>query len=388
MKKFFLLILPGALMFSCKGKTDEKKLEVSGVINNNPAGMIYLEELPMTTMERIVVDSVKLSKDGTFRLQAETGEARVYNLRLDQNIYPFATLINDAGKIVVNASFSKENSQFPDSYEVKNSAASLEMKEYISTFNSNLQSIVASAQQADSIQKASGADSLLAVLKSRSEQLAEETRTLTFQTLKKGSNPALSMFVLGYYQSTSNYPGSLLKGFSEAEVKQFVEETALRFPQHQGVISIKSTLNAAPKGWVGQQAPEISLPDPSGNEIRLSSFKGKYVLVDFWASWCRPCREENPNVVQAYQQFKNRNFTILGVSLDRPGQKEQWVNAIMQDKLTWTHISDLQFWNSPVVPLYKIEGIPYNVLIDPQGKIIAESLRGEQLLRKLEEVLP
>jgi peroxiredoxin len=142
-------------------------------------------------------------------------------------------------------------------------------------------------------------------------------------------------------------------------------------------------------GWVGQQAPEISLPDPQGMEVKLSSFRGKYVLVDFWASWCGPCRQENPNVVKAYNRFKDKNFTILGVSLDNPGGKEKWLKAVMQDNLTWPQVSDLKGWESVVVPVYKFAegGIPYNVLIDPAGKIIAERLRGEELEAKLAEVL-
>jgi len=110
------------------------------------------------------------------------------------------------------------------------------------------------------------------------------------------------------------------------------------------------------------------------------------VLVDFWASWCGPCRRENPNVVQAFNQFKNKNFTILGVSLDRPGQKEDWINAIKEDHLTWTHISDLKFWQSEVVPVYQLSGIPFNVLVDPDGKVVAENLRGNALEQKLHEV--
>jgi thiol-disulfide isomerase/thioredoxin len=122
--------------------------------------------------------------------------------------------------------------------------------------------------------------------------------------------------------------------------------------------------------------------------ISLSSFRGKYVLVDFWASWCKPCRMENPVVVKAYQQFKNRNFTVLGVSLDQPGAKDDWMKAVMKDGLTWTQVSDLKFWDSAVVSLYQISGIPYNVLIDPQGKIIAESLRGDDLSATLDKLLP
>jgi len=138
---------------------------------------------------------------------------------------------------------------------------------------------------------------------------------------------------------------------------------------------------------VGDQAPEIVMADPDGRVLRLSELKGTVVLVDFWASWCRPCRMENPTVVAAYQQFKNKNFTVLGVSLDREDGKQDWLNAIREDKLDWTQVSDLKFWNSLVVPMYRIEGIPYNVLVDPQGKVVAENLRGPELAKKLQEVL-
>lgn len=387
MKRIVFILSPVVLLLSCKDGGSGKKLEVSGTINNSPVKMIYLEEIPMTTMERILVDSSEISKDGKYKLKTETGEARVYNIRLSQSNYPLAAIINDATKISVDAVFSKENTQFPESYDVKGSLASSEMKEFMTGFNGKLQLIIADFKIYDSLSRTGGADSSMQALRSNALKTAEEIKTLTLDALKKSSNPALSMFILGYYQSTANYQGSGLTGLTNAEVIEIVEAASAKFPDHQGLISIKSTLNASSKGWIGQQAPEIVLPDPNGKEVKLSSYRGKYVLVDFWASWCRPCREENPNVVNAYNKYKNKNFTILGVSLDQPGGKEAWMKAVMQDKLTWTQVSDLKFWNSVVVPMYKIEGIPYNVLIDPEGKIIAESLRGSDLERKLEEVL-
>jgi peroxiredoxin len=138
-------------------------------------------------------------------------------------------------------------------------------------------------------------------------------------------------------------------------------------------------------GSVGTPAIEFTQNDTAGNAVTLSSFKGKYVLVDFWASWCRPCRAENPNVVKVYNKFKNKNFTVLGVSLDQ--EKAAWVKAIEKDKLTWTHVSDLQQWNNAVAQLYRVQSIPQNFLIDPKGNIVAKDLRGEDLEKKLCELL-
>ncbi len=151
--------------------------------------------------------------------------------------------------------------------------------------------------------------------------------------------------------------------------------------------NIKHAIEVNKLTGIGKTALDFTQPDTAGKPVSLKDFRGKYVLLDFWASWCGPCREENPNVVAAFNKYKDKNFTILSVSLDQPTGKEKWLNAIHKDGLTWTHVSDLKFWSNAVAKEYDIEGIPANFLLDPNGIIIAKNLRGDDLNNKLAEVL-
>ena len=200
-------------------------------------------------------------------------------------------------------------------------------------------------------------------------------KSFTDDFLKRKSASPVSAFIL--YQFKALYEEDAF----EAKYK------ALQASAKKIVFAkeIERMIAAAKIGTVGSMAADFTQNDTANKPVSLSSFRGKYVLVDFWASWCRPCRMENPNVLAAYNKYKDKNFTVLGVSLDK--DKESWVKAINDDKLPWTHISDLQQWSNAAAKMYKIESIPANMLIDPSGKIIGKNLRGEDLLDKLKETL-
>jgi peroxiredoxin len=208
------------------------------------------------------------------------------------------------------------------------------------------------------------------------DALEAEEKKIESDFLEKNTASPIALYVLNQvagYELKPNEVSPLFRKLSkEAKNSPSGKEFAKR-------------LESARKTAVGESAIDFSQADANGKDISLASFRGKYVLVDFWASWCGPCRAENPNVVKAYDKFKSKGFEILGVSLD--DKKDKWLAAVDADKLTWQHVSDLKGWKNAAAELYGVRAIPQNVLIDPKGKIIAKNLRGEDLEKKLGEIL-
>jgi peroxiredoxin len=213
-----------------------------------------------------------------------------------------------------------------------------------------------------------------------SSMLSEDKKeNLFYPYLKEHPESPIALYVLNLY---AGYDIDVKK------VEPIFESLAERSRQLPSGIAFKERIEIAKKTGVGVYAMNFTQNDTLGNAVSLASFKGKYVLLDFWASWCGPCRVENPNVVKAFNKYRNKGFTILSVSLDQPGKKQAWLDAIHKDGLAWTHVSDLKYWDNVVAKQYGIRAIPQNFLLDPSGKIIAKNLRGEELNQKLDELFP
>lgn len=193
------------------------------------------------------------------------------------------------------------------------------------------------------------------------------------------ANPAspISVYVVSQYAGWDINPEEVEPVFNT------LPDAAKNYPSAK---LLQEKIEVAKKTGVGRYAMDFTQNDTLGKPVSLSSFKGKYVLLDFWASWCGPCRAENPNVVNAFNKYKDKGFHVLGVSLDQPTAKDKWIKAIHDDNLAWTHVSDLQYWKNAVAIQYGIQAIPQNFLLDPEGKIIAKNLRGEALQAKLDEL--
>jgi peroxiredoxin len=340
----------------------QQKLTIEGKVNGlkdgSPVILMDANKQPQDTLASAVV------RNGVFNMSAELKEPKLANLQLSEGKSLLLFLDNSRVRI------AGDISAFPK-LKVSGSPTHKDFREFQAMFNPLFDRFVKLNQQ---MQMQGRTDSL----DRKSQMILDTIQKSIDRYIAKHKASPVSAFLLA---ATLQLKDDIL--LAEMRLNRLKPKAV----QNMYGIYLKQTIADIKLTAVGSPAQDFIQPDTSGNPVSLSSFRGKYVLVDFWASWCGPCRQENPNVVSNFNRFKEKNFTVLGVSLDRPGQKDKWLQAIYTDQLAWTHVSDLQFWNNAVAKQYKIESIPQNFLIGPDGKIVAKNLRGPALQAKLCEVL-
>ncbi|MFN7538591.1 MAG: redoxin domain-containing protein [Bacteroidota bacterium] len=373
MKKIIFIALVAIISQSCT----EKKFgafTVSGQIKNANEQKIYLQELILTEKEPLNLDTATIDKKGNFILRGVGKEEGLYRISTEMGMD--FIIINDNNNIKLIADLNDYIH-----YKVEGSVASAQLHAFFENYRQQDSAMASCFIRLDSLQKTNASDSILLPCRQERDRRMGDLNALVTNFINKSESPAARIYAIGIASRT----------LKKEELQQLAKASVNKFPEHRSLKKISTMLSVAAQPAPSEnsldntEAPDFTLPDPNGKMISLKSFRGKYVLVDFWASWCGPCRQENPTVVAAFNRFKDKNFTVLGVSLD--DNKAKWLKAVQDDKLTWTHVSDLKQWESIVVPMYQIQGIPFNVLVDPNGKIIASGLRGEDLEKTLSSVL-
>ena len=315
-------------LFSCQQAPDGYQIE--GEIEGPAEGMIYLKSFRNKMF--FTVDSTTI-ENGRFSFSGKVEQPLLYGLVTEEMGHPAQFFLeNKALKIKLNS----------------------EDEEIVSVENSEVNRIFLENQ----------------------EKVFNEGFNIDSLVSKYPTSPAAAFYLYRYF--TYQLPLDSLK-----DTRSKLDESLEGSPYVKDLDQIIGRLENV---QIGKEAPLFTLPDTTGTNVNLADFRGRYLLIDFWASWCPYCRVENPNLVTAYEKYKDMKFTILSVSLDSDHAK--WMKAIHDDNMTWTHVSDLQYWDAEVPALYAVRGIPANVLLDPDGNIIARNLMGEELQTKLAELLP
>jgi len=339
--------------------------KLSGVAPNS---LVVLQGF--TSQQLQFVDSVRADENGKYSITGNAGEAKFYYVTVNSNKPPGVPIILEQGKSV---NLDIEISEFIET-RVKGDANNDKLKQLYDLYTSHNKESKLFQDRVQSINPQTASDSLRNAITAEYNEMQVKMKNdvVNFVEANKGS-------MTTYFAVTYVVPEPPVDMLEAALVKMKKDVPLISY-----TAELENRINSIKPLSIGGLAPDIELQNPEGEMVKLSSLRGNVVMIDFWASWCGPCRKENPNVVRMYQKYHEKGFEIYGVSLDKDGAK--WKGAINADGLTWTHVSDLKGWSSSAAALYKVSGIPKTFLLDEKGRILAMDLRGHQLEAKLAEI--
>lgn len=368
-----IFVSPLILLIASSCGSSNKEQTVSGKIDNAAGQQITLIGFPKGQADTLGTKT--LTADGEFSFNVNAGNLAFYSLMVGEEAsVVLAFDSTESPRVTANFPEIKKEYKIADSKDSEAIRDSY-VKSYY--YESTLDSLMKKLQEAAK----NGQDDERNALSAKYNEMRIEYKDYLTGTIDSDSTSVANFSILQRLNADQDWPyfikvrnglNTRLKG------NPFYDQLANNIAQVENQKKEESSFGP------GAEAPDIVLPSPDGKEIALSSLRGNYVLIDFWASWCKPCRIENPNVVKMYNKYADDNFEIFGVSLDK--DRAKWIEAIAADKLVWPQVSDLGFWNSAAAQLYNVRSIPYTVLLDPDGKIIATKLRGPALEAKMESI--